>query len=239
MFSAGVDVIVDRMPRGVVLCDASGVHDVAVAEWVMMAILASRRRLPEHLGAQRAGIWESEARVGDDLQDAEVVIVGAGSIGRAVEARLRPFGAKVTRVARHAREGVHAFTDLPVILPDADVMVVLLPLTSETRGSIGTDLLAALRPGALVVNASRGAVIDNAALTDAVLRHGIRAALDVTDPEPLPGGHPLWSAPGVLITPHVASDVRGEDSRAWQLVFEQVSRLVRGEPLANVVADGY
>jgi phosphoglycerate dehydrogenase-like enzyme len=238
-FSAGVDAIADRVPPGVTLCNAAGVHDVSVAEWVLMTVLASRRRLPEHLAAQRIGTWRADPLVGEDLVDALVVIVGAGSIGRAVELRLAPFGAKIVRVARHPREGVVQFSDLPAILPRADVVVSLLPLTSDTRGIIDAGFLAAMRPGALLVNASRGAVVDSSALTAVVLDGRIRVALDVTDPEPLPAGHPLWSAPGVIITPHVAGDVRREDERAWKLVFEQVGRLARGEPLANVVVDGY
>jgi phosphoglycerate dehydrogenase-like enzyme len=238
-FSAGVDSIADRIPPGVTLCDAAGVHDVAVAEWVLMTILASRRRLPEHLEAQRAGRWRTEAIVGDDLVDAVVVIVGAGSIGRAVEARLTPFGASTVRVARRPRDGVLQFADLPSVLPRADVVVSLLPLTPDTRGIIDAAIIGAMRPGALLVNASRGPVVDPTAMTAAVLEGRIRVALDVTDPEPLPAGHPLWSAPGVIITPHVASDVRREDQRAWQLVLEQVGRLARGEALVNVVVDGY
>ena len=118
-------------------------------------------------------------------------------------------------------------------------MVVLVPLTPETTGLIGATAIAAMKPGALLVNASRGRIIDTAALTAAVLAGRIHVALDVTDPEPLPDGHPLWSAPGALITPHVASDVRSEEDREWQLVYEQVERLVRGETLVNQVVDGY
>jgi phosphoglycerate dehydrogenase-like enzyme len=238
-FSAGVNGIVDRVPPGVTLCDAAGVHDVAVAEWVMMAILASNRRLPEHLDAQRLGAWRSEALVGDDLVGGTVVIVGAGSIGAEVEARLLPFGARIVRVARRPRAGVHTLAELPGLVRVADVVIVLLPLTAETRGAVGAEVVAAMRSGALLVNASRGAVVDTAAMTEAALAGRIRVAVDVTDPEPLPAGHPLWSAAGAIITPHVASDVRREDERAWGLVFAQVGRLARGEALANVVADGY
>jgi phosphoglycerate dehydrogenase-like enzyme len=237
--SAGVDGVIGGVPPGVILCDAAGVHDVAVAEWVVMAILASGRHLPEHLDAQRRGTWATERFGGEDLDGATVVLLGAGSIGRAVEARLVGFGARTVRVARRLREGVRQLSDLPGILPNADIVVCLLPLTEETRGVIGTAEFAAMRPGALFVNASRGAVVDTDALIEAVQIRGIRAALDVTDPEPLPSGHPLWSAPGVLITPHVGGNVTREDDRAWQLVFEQVGRLARGEPLVNVVVDGY
>jgi len=238
-FSAGVDRIVGRLPEGVALCDAAGVHDVAVAEWVVMAILAARRRLPEHIDGQRSGTWRRDHLTGDDLQDATVVLVGVGAIGQAVEARLTPFGVRIVRVARRPRDGVHPIAELPALLPEADVVVTLLPLTPETDGLIDAAAIRAMKPGALLVNASRGRIVDARALTAAVLEGRIRVALDVTDPEPLPDGDPLWSARGALITPHVASDVRREGERTWRLVHEQVARLARGEPPINIVVDGY
>lgn len=238
-FSAGVDSIIGRVPAGVILCDAAGVHDVAVAEWVVTVILASQRRLVEHLEGQRTRHWRTETLTGSDLFDATVVLLGAGAIGTAVEARLAPFGAKVVRVARRPRPGVLTMADVPAILPTADVVVSLLPLTAETRGIVDSPFLTAMRDGALFVNASRGAIVDTVALTAEVVHGRLRAALDVTDPEPLPDGHPLWSAPGAIVTPHVASDVWAEGQRAWQLAFEQVGRYARGEPLINVVTDGY
>ena len=237
--SAGVDRIVDRVPAGIILCDASGVHDVGVAEWIVLAILASYRRLPQLIEAQQATTWRHDGSRGDELHGSSVIILGHGSIGRAVEQRLAPFGVDVVRVARSEREGVHGLADLPTLLPSADVLVILLPLTAETRELVGAEVLSRLKPGALLVNASRGAVVDTTALMAALTDGGIRAALDVTDPEPLPDGHPLWSMPGVLITPHVAGDVSGEEDRAWALVADQVGRLARGEPLRNVVVDGY
>jgi phosphoglycerate dehydrogenase-like enzyme len=238
--SAGVDRIVDLVPPGITLCDASGVHDVGVAEWIVMAILASNRRLAQLIEAQQRGSWQhSEAARGDDLDGSRVLVLGYGSIGRAVEERLLPFGVVVDRVARREREGVHPLAELPGLVPSADIVVVLLPLTPETRGFVGSAILTLMKPGSLLVNASRGAVVDTHALVAALADGRIRAALDVTDPEPLPGGHPLWSMPGVLITPHVAGDVSREEDRAWALVADQVGRLARGEPLRNVVADGY
>ena len=238
--SAGVDRIVDRIPAGITLCDASGVHDVGVAEWIVMAILASNRRLVPLIHAQQAASWgHSEAARGDDLEGARVLILGYGSIGRAVEERLVPFGVTVDRVARHERDGVHSHSDLADLVPSADVLIVLLPLTPATRRFVGTEILSRMKPGALLVNASRGAVVDTDALLAALVDGRIRAALDVTDPEPLPDGHPLWSMPGVLITPHVAGDVSAEEDRAWALIADQVGRLARGEPLRNVVTDGY
>ena len=238
-FSAGVDTIVDRLPPGITLCNATGVHDVSVGEWTVLAILASNRDLGRLIDLQRAARWGGDRIPGDDLEGATVLIVGYGSIGLAVETRLRPFGAEIIRVARRSRDGVRTIEELPDLVADADVVVCLLPLTPATRGFFGRGILGRMKRGALFVNASRGAVVDTEALVAATSAGRIRAALDVTDPEPLPDDHPLWSTPGVLITPHIAGDVRREEERGWQLVADQVGRLVRGEPLRNVVEDGY
>jgi phosphoglycerate dehydrogenase-like enzyme len=238
--SAGVDHYVERIPAGVTLCDASGVHDVPVSEWVVMAILASIRNLSPHLEAQRSARWPAKpGPEGDDLEGATVLILGYGSIGRSVEARLAPFGVRFLRVALHARDGVSAVSQLPALLPQADIVVVLLPLTDATRGFVDTDFIARMRPGALLVNAARGPIVDTGSLTAGVQGGRIRAALDVTDPEPLTPGHPLWSAPGVLITPHIGGWVRKRLDRSWRLVADQVARFARGEPLRNIVVDGY
>lgn len=238
--SAGVDRIVDRIPEGVTLCNASGAHDIAVAEWVVMATLAVRRGLPAHVLHQRESRWvRPEGESSDDLVGRRVVIVGHGSIGREVEERLLPFEVTVERVARHPREGVSGVDRLPELLSTADVVVILLPLTPETEKFVNADFLAHMRPGALLVNAARGKIVDTDALVEAVRSRGLRAALDVTDPEPLPDGHPLWAMDGVLITPHIAGSVDRAYERAWRLVADQVRRYVKGEPLMNVVSEGY
>lgn len=241
VFSAGVDAIQSRIPAGVTLCDAAGVHDIPVAEWVVAAILAARHRFAEHVLAQAQLRWPAPEidRGGDDLEGATVLILGYGSIGRAVHARLRPFGCEVVGVARRAREGTGTLRDVPALLPRADVVVVLLPLTRETRGLVGAGFLAAMRPGALLVNAARGAIVDTPALVGALHAGRVAAVLDVTEPEPLPAGHPLWTAPGVLITPHIAGAVPKVLGRAWRLAAAQVRRLAAGEPLRNAVSDGY
>jgi len=239
--AAGVDGLLEQIPPGVTLCDAAGVHDIPVAEWIVMTVLAARHNLPEHLHAQRSATWHRAGPEagGDDLDSATILIVGYGSIGRALESRLAPFGVTILRVARRQREGVHPLLDLPALLPRADVVVILLPLTAETRGLVDARFLAAMRPGALLVNPARGSIVDTGALTQAVRAGRIRVALDVTDPEPLPDGHPLWSAPGVIITPHVAGAARKLYDRAWRLIADQVRRYATGEPLRNVVVDGY
>jgi phosphoglycerate dehydrogenase-like enzyme len=168
-----------------------------------------------------------------------VLILGHGSIGRAVEVRLAPFHVRFTRVARRERAGVRAIDDLADLLGDADAVVVLVPLTDATRRLLDAQMLARMKPGALLINAARGPVIDTEALVALLNERRIRAALDVTDPEPLPEGHPLWSAPGLILTPHVAGDVPRFPQRAMELIAAQVRRYVAGEPLRNVVSDGY
>lgn len=235
--TAGVDAVIGLIPAGVTLCDASGVHDVAVSEWIILAMLSSLRALPHYVEAQRQAAWSP--LVGADLEGSTVLILGYGSIGAAVERRLAGFDVDVVRVARRARPGVHDMADLAALLPQADVVVVLLPLTSSTTGLVDLTFLRALRPGSLLINASRGAVVDQDALLEVLGEERIQVALDVMYPEPLPPGHPLWRAPGVILTPHIASDVGGLDDRAWRFVTQQVQRYARAEALLNVVADGY
>jgi len=238
--SAGVERLVGRIPDGAVLCNASGVHDIAVADWTVMAILAMRRGLPDHVMHQREARWVRPGEQGmRDLDGSRVLIVGYGSIGGAVEARLKPFGAKVDRVARRERDGVSGVDRLPELLAEADVVVILMPLTPQTEHFVDAAFLARMRPGALLVNAARGGIVDTEALMEAVRERGIRAALDVTDPEPLPDGHSLWTMDGVLITPHIAGSVERGYDRAWEFVVDQLRRYLAGEPLANVVTDGY
>ncbi|MEA2267446.1 MAG: hypothetical protein QOC64_56 [Solirubrobacteraceae bacterium] len=235
--SAGVDWIVDQVPPGVTLCSARGARDAAMAEWVVWAILADAKAGPRATAQQAARAWEHlELR---DVAGARVLILGHGSIGAAVEERLAPFGAEIVRVARRAREGVHAIEELGQLLPGADVVVDLLPATPQTRGLLGAEALAAMRDGALLVNAGRGATVDTAALLAALQEGRLRAVLDVVDPEPLPPDHALWRAPNVILTPHSAGDTPGAERAAWALAGEQLRRHAAGEPLRNVVRDGY
>ncbi|MEV4661621.1 2-hydroxyacid dehydrogenase [Micromonospora echinofusca] len=242
LLSAGADAWASRVPSGVTLCDARGVHDPSTAEWVVAAILSQLRAFPALARAQARREWAyGEVAPTDQLAGKRVLIVGAGSIGTAVRDRLAPFEVSFTLVARTARpeQGVHGVGELPGLLPEADVVVLLVPLTEQTRGLVDESFLAAMRDGALLVNAARGPVARTEALV-AELRTGrISAALDVTDPEPLPADHELWTMPNVLLTPHVAGSVRGLLPRAYRLVAEQVRRFAAGEPLINAVVDGY
>ncbi len=240
LLSAGADAWVGKIPAGVKLCDARGVHDSSTAEWVVAAILASLRRFDEFARAQERREWSYQRFAPtDELAGKRVLIVGAGSIGRALAARLAPFEVDVTYVARTARDGVRSIDELPSLLPIADIVVLLVPLTSATRGMVDAAFLAAMRDGALLVNAARGPVADTNALAKELLTGRIRAAVDVTDPEPLPPDHPLWTAPGLLLTPHVAGSVRGLLPRAYRTVGAQLERWLSGQPLDNEVVDGY
>jgi phosphoglycerate dehydrogenase-like enzyme len=156
-----------------------------------------------------------------------------------VAQRLAPFGVELVGVARTARDGVHGIDELDALLPGADAVVNLLPLTPATRGLVDARVLARMSPGSLLINAGRGATVDTAALVEALHAGHVRAVLDVVDPEPLPPGHPLWTAPGVLISPHSAGDTHGAERAAWALAGEQLRRYAAGEPLRNVVRNGY
>jgi phosphoglycerate dehydrogenase-like enzyme len=232
--SAGVDWLGGRVPEHVTVCNARGVYDAPLAEWVVGAILAMQRGLVQSRDAQARHSWE--AIEPPELSGRRVVILGLGSIGTAIADRLRPFGVEVNGVGRTARDGVRGLSDLDEVLRDAEVLVNILPLTSETTGLLDGRRLGLLPNGALLVNAGRGGTIDTAALSAELHSGRIRAALDVTDPEPLPPDHPLWGLPNVLISPHMAGDSPGSTVRAFELAGDQVRRFAAGVPLINEVA---
>ncbi len=239
--TAGVDRLRPQVPAGVTLCNARGVHDASTAEWVVGAMLAALREFPFFAREQAARRWSYHST--DCLVGKTVLIVGYGSIGAAVERRLAGFEVTVRRVARSARgdgtQAVAAVSDLPRLLPTADVVVLLAPVTAETIGMVDAAFLARMKDGALLVNAARGSL----AVTDALVaeaRSGrLRMALDVTDPEPLPPGHPLWDLPGVFITPHEGASTLVSVARMAAYVRDQAGRFLTGQPLRNVIAGSY
>ncbi|GGX21233.1 dehydrogenase [Streptomyces malachitofuscus] len=239
--SAGTDHVepgLRHLPEGVRLCNARGVHEASTAELTLALILASLRGIPGFVRAQDKGEWRGGFRPA--LADRSVLIVGYGSIGAAIEDRLVPFElARVARVARSARTTergpVHPLTELPSLLPQADVVVLSTPLTETTRHLVDAGFLARMKDGALLVNVARGGVVDTKALLTELESGRITAALDVTDPEPLPAEHPLWRAPGVLVTPHVGGPTSAFLPRAERLLRDQLRRYVNQEELGNVV----
>jgi phosphoglycerate dehydrogenase-like enzyme len=217
----------------VALCSARGTRDVPVAEWVVGAILARYKGFAPLRRQQEQAQWKP--LMPRELAGSKALIVGHGSIGRAVADRLRPFGVEVTGVASRRRGDAHGVESLDELLPDADIVIVLLPATPETEGLIDKQTLARLKTGALLVNAGRGTVIDSEALRAELESGRLEAALDVTDPEPLPPESPLWQLPNVLVTPHIAGDSPAADERVYALIGEQIRRHISGQPLLNVV----
>lgn len=255
---AGVDWLKHLVPKGITLCDGQGLHNIPTAEWTVTAILSSLKFFPFYRDLQHKGEWaqltEADAIyrqlhrgeklttfkvLQEELYGKRVMIVGAGSIGQSIEERLLAFGVEIVRVARRAREGVESIERLLELLPDVDIVVLIVPLTEETTGMIGAKELARMKQGALLVNAARGPVVQTEALLEALQSGRIRAAIDVTDPEPLPKDHPLWSAPNLLITPHIAGSSPRSMERAMTLAAEQVQRYLRGEELKNIVSGSY
>jgi phosphoglycerate dehydrogenase-like enzyme len=231
--TAGYEHVLPYLPDRVTLCNAGGLHDTSTAELAVALMLAARRGLPDFVRGQDAGQWRH--RRWESLADATVLIVGYGGIGAAVERRLAGFEVEVRKVARRPRAGVAGLDALPELLPRADVVVICVPLTEHTQGMVDARFLARMRDGGLLVNVARGAVVETAALVPEVLAGRLRAALDVTEPEPLPPGHPLWTAPGVLLTPHVGGDSTAFLPRARRLIVDQLRRLAAGQPPHHVV----
>jgi phosphoglycerate dehydrogenase-like enzyme len=233
--TAGIDWIDARVPPQATLCSARGARDEPVVEWILGALLGASTGL---LRFARERAWE-QGRQLDDLSGWTVLVVGLGSIGRLVQSRLEALGSTAVGVASQSREGVHGVDELLELLPQADAVVLLTPLNEQTEGLIGAAELAAMPDGAVLINAARGPVVDSEALLAEVSSARLRAILDVTDPEPLPDEHPLWSAPGVLaITPHVGGNSAAGWRRATALAGDQLARWCRGEELLNVVRKG-
>ncbi len=238
--SIGYDNVEGRLPEGVVFANASSVHETATSELALALTLAAQRHLPAFVRAQDRGEWTGGTAPG--LADARVTLLGFGGVGRAIAARLQPFEVSLRAVASHGRlqDGVEVFPigKLGDVLADTDILIASLPGGDSTRHVLDDAALSALPDGALVVNVGRGPLIDTDALVDHVRRGRLRAALDVTDPEPLPEDHPLWSLDGVLISPHIGGVTDAMRPRIVRLVREQIDRLQRGEDPLNVVLGG-
>ncbi len=253
---AGTEWIPGAVGPHVTICNAHGAHNISTAEWTISAILAMLKHFPLFLDIQRSGNWRRrkeataayESLSGDtrplhppvmleELTGKTVLMVGYGAIGKEIERMLAPFHVDMLRVARSARSEppVHPVSELNTILPNADVIVLILPLTDESRGLIGAPQFDRMRQGALLVNAARGPIVQTDALVNALNSGQIRAALDVTDPEPLPEDHPLWRCPNLLITPHVAASSPEFARRSLQVAADELRRYMNGEPLHNVV----
>lgn len=231
--TAGYEHVRAHLPPGVTLCNAGRLHDTSTAELAVALMLAAQRGIPDFVRGQDAGQWRH--RRWPSLADSTVLILGYGGIGAAIERRLAGFEVEVLRVARRPRPGVASLSALPRLLPRADVVVLCVPLTDDTRHLVDAAFLARLPDQALLVNVSRGAVVDTDALVAQVRAGRLRAALDVTDPEPPPPGHPLWTLPGVLLSPHVGGNSTAFVPRAYRLIVDQLRRVAAGEQPHHVV----
>ena len=251
---AGTEWIPGVVGPRVTICNARGAHNISTAEWTVSATLASLKYFPFYLDVQRGGVWKRRfeasahyARITGDarplyppvmleeLTGKRVLLVGYGAIGKEIERMLAPFDVKLKRVARSARDGVYAVSELDSLLPQAEIVILILPSTVQSHHLIGSRQLTLMRQGALLVNAARGPIVDIDALVEALNSGHIRAALDVTDPEPLPDGHPLWSCPNLLLTPHVAGSSPQFGHRSMRTAADELRRYIAGEPLHNVV----
>jgi phosphoglycerate dehydrogenase-like enzyme len=253
---AGTEWIPGAVGPHVTICNARGAHNICTAEWTLMAILAMLKYVPLYVDIQRSADWRRRSEASglyqelthdrrvyhppvklEELTGKSVLLVGYGSIGKDIERLLVPFHVDVTRVARTPRTDptVHPVSELDELIPHADAIVLILPLTEQSKGMIGERQLSLMRQGALLVNAARGGIVQTDALVNALNSGRIRAALDVTDPEPLPADHPLWRCPNVFITPHIGGSSPQFDARALQVAAAELRRYLRGEPLQNVV----
>ena len=253
---AGTEWIPALVGPHVTICNARGAHNISTAEWTVASILAMLKYFPFYLDVQRDGLWKRRFEAGalyasltgdarplyppvmqEELTGKNVLLVGYGAIGKEIERMMEPFRVNLIRVARGARTEplVHAIGDLDSLLPQAEVVILILPSTEETYRLIGARQLALMPQGTLLVNAARGPVVDTDALVDALNAGRIRAAIDVTDPEPLPEGHPLWRCPNLLITPHIGGSSPQFAPRALRVAADELRRYIHGEPLQNVV----
>ena len=232
--SAGYEDALPLLPAGVTLCNARGVHDTSTAELAIALAIGARRGFPTFLRNQIAGTWDHQRRT--SLADSRIGIVGFGSIGQLMAKMLEPFSVDVIAFSKSGSNGSQPISNFDEILPTLDVVILIMPLTEENYHFINAARLAAMKDGAALVNVARGQIIDTDALVAELHRGRISAGLDVTDPEPLPQGHPLWSAPNLLITPHVGGDSSAFEPRGRKLVEEQLLRYAKGEALINIVA---
>jgi len=236
MPNAGYEDAIEFTRPGMTLCNGRGIHDASTAELAVGLAIASLRGFPEFVRNQDKGQWVHSRQ--QSLNDKKVAIIGYGSIGKTVARNLSGFDVTVVPFSRSGSDGALKIADLDKHLPTFDVVILILPLNNESRKMFNKERLALLKDGTLLVNVARGGIVDTDALV-AELRSGrITAALDVTDPEPLPEGHPLWSAPGVLIAPHVGGNTSAFEPRARRLVESQLSRLAQGKGLDNVIIAG-
>jgi len=230
---AGYEDILPHIPQGVTLCNGTGVHDVSTSELAIGLTIASRRGFAEFMDNQKQGVWKRTRKPA--LADSHVGIVGYGHIGKRIASLLEMFETHVTAFTRSGSDGSIKIAEFDEYLPTLDVIVLILPLTAESKNFMNANRIKKMKDGATLINVARGAIVDTDALVAELHTGRITAGLDVTDPEPLPAGHPLWSAPNLIISPHVGGDSGAFVPRARKMVQEQLARIAKNEPLINQI----
>jgi phosphoglycerate dehydrogenase-like enzyme len=236
MPNAGYDDALEYVRPGMTLCNASGVHDASTAELAVALALASRRGIPGFVKDQLDGKWNHARRT--SLADSKIGIIGFGSIGKQVAKNLSGFEVEVIGFSKSGRDGSKKIEELDSYLPTLDIVILILPLNAESKHLFNKARLAKMKDGALLVNVARGPIVDTEALIAELNSGRIHAALDVTDPEPLPENHPLWKAKNLLIVPHVGGNSTAFEPRGRKLVESQIALLAAGKPLNNIVEQG-
>lgn len=233
--TAGFEKVLPLVSPGVTLCNAANVHDDSTSEMALTLTLAALREIPRSIELAQNKKWGHF--FSKSLADKKVLLIGYGGVGKATEARLLAFNCEVIPVATKARDHVKSIIQLPELIPDADLVVLTVPLNESTRGLVDARFLELMKPGSLLVNVARGPVVDTKALLNALESGKISAALDVTDPEPLPENHPLWSAPNCLITPHLGGETDVFEPRARDRIHRQLDLWLSGQPLECVITN--
>ena len=233
LLTAGYEDVVPFMRNELILCNARGVHDFSTSELAISLILAHFKNLHEFAGNQSQGYWNHKT-IGS-LYGKEIAIIGAGSVAQRLKSMLAPFECKVTMFGQSARDGVEAISTAQAAIGKFDCVVLLVPLTSETRNLVDSAFLAAMKDGALLVNVARGAVVNTEALCAELKRKRLFAALDVTDPEPLPKEHPLWELKNCTVVPHVGGDSTAFEPQAHAFLAEQFHRMAQWQQPINII----
>lgn len=236
MPNAGYDDALAHLRPGITLCNATGVHDASTAELAVGLAIASRRGFSELIKDQMNEVWNH--RRFPALSDSKVGIVGFGSIGKEIARKLSAFDVEITAFTQSGRDGSLTIDQLDAHLPSLDIVILILPLSDSSRHMFDATRLSKMKDGALLVNVARGPVIVTDALVAELNSKRIFAALDVTDPEPLPTGHPLWKAPNLIVLPHVGGNSEAFEPRGRKLIESQLRLLAQGKALEHVVAQG-
>ena len=236
MPNAGYDDAIEYVREGVTLCNGKSIHDDSTAELAVGLTIASLRGIPDFVRNQDKSAWVHVKN--QSINDKKIGIIGFGSIGSTIAKMLSGFSVEIIPFTQSGRDNTIAISNLDKHLPTLDVVILILPLTAESKHLFNAKRLSLMKDGSLLVNVARGPIVDTDALVKELNSGRITAALDVTDPEPLPSDHPLWKAKGVLISPHVGGNTSAFEKRARRLIESQLQLLADGKSLNNVIVAG-